>query len=147
MDGRSGADWGRKAKAGFYAYDESGRRLGLWDGLVETFDSSGAQPDLSDLQQRLLMAQALEAVRALQDGVLMDVREGDVASILGWGFAPWSGGVLSWLDLIGAPKACAVSDDLAARFGARFAAPRLLRDLAETGDSFYGRFLPDQAAA
>jgi len=50
-----------------------------------------------------MMAQALEAVRTLEQGVLTDIREGDVGAIMGWGFAPWSGGPLCWLDIIGAP--------------------------------------------
>ncbi|MEM8554957.1 MAG: 3-hydroxyacyl-CoA dehydrogenase NAD-binding domain-containing protein [Pseudomonadota bacterium] len=138
---------GRKANAGFYEYDDKGKRIRLWTGLADRFDSTGDQPDLTELQHRLLMMQCLEAVRALKEGVLMDVREGDVAGILGWGFAPWSGGPLSWLDMIGAAKACEVCDDLHARFGERFKTPDLLRDLAAKGDSFYGRYQPEQAAA
>ena len=50
------------------------------------------QPPLTEVQDRLAMIQALEAVRALEEGVLTDIREGDVGAILGWGFMPWSGG-------------------------------------------------------
>ncbi|MBK1635818.1 3-hydroxyacyl-CoA dehydrogenase NAD-binding domain-containing protein [Rhodovulum adriaticum] len=138
---------GRKAKAGFYAYDEGGKRTGLWDGLAAKYPQAEDQPELSEVQHRLLFAQVLEAVRALEDGVLMDIREGDVGAILGWGFAPWSGGPLSWLDMIGAAKAVELCDDLAARHGDRFAAPALLREMAEAGDTFYGRFAPDAQAA
>ena len=70
-----------------------------------------------------MMAQVLEAVRALEEGVLTDIREGDVGAILGWGFAPWSGGPFSWLDMIGAAKAVEICDALDAAHGARFAAP------------------------
>jgi 3-hydroxyacyl-CoA dehydrogenase/enoyl-CoA hydratase/3-hydroxybutyryl-CoA epimerase len=87
-----------------------------------------------------MFAQSLEAVRALQDGVLMDVREGDVGAILGWGFAPWSGGPLSWLDMLGADYGVARCDELQARYGARFAAPELLCRLAEDGAGFYSHF-------
>jgi 3-hydroxyacyl-CoA dehydrogenase/enoyl-CoA hydratase/3-hydroxybutyryl-CoA epimerase len=131
---------GRKARAGFYAYDEAGKRLGLWEGLAKKFPLALHQPEVSEVQHRLLMAQVLEAVRALEAGVLTDIREGDVGAILGWGFAPWSGGPFSWLDMIGAAKAVAICDDLAARHGARFAAPALLREMAEKGQTFYGRF-------
>ena len=85
------------------------------------------------------MIQALEAVRALEEGVLTDIREGDVGAILGWGFMPWSGGPFSWLDILGAAKAVEIADTLAASFGPRFAAPQLLREMAETGESFYGK--------
>jgi 3-hydroxyacyl-CoA dehydrogenase / enoyl-CoA hydratase / 3-hydroxybutyryl-CoA epimerase len=94
----------------------------------------------------LLMAQVLEAVRALEDGVLMDIREGDVGAILGWGFAPWSGGPFSWLDMIGAARAVEICDGLVAGHGARFAPPALLHDMAAKGESFYARFGAQQAA-
>ena len=131
---------GKKSGAGFYAYDADGKRQGLWDGLASAYPVADAQPNLTDVQHRLLMAQVLEAVRALENGVLTDIREGDVGAILGWGFAPWSGGPFSWLDMLGAARAVEICDALTAKFGARFAPPDLLRDMAARGDSFYGRF-------
>jgi 3-hydroxyacyl-CoA dehydrogenase / enoyl-CoA hydratase / 3-hydroxybutyryl-CoA epimerase len=138
---------GRKVKAGFYAYDAAGKREGLWDGLGQMWPVAGKQPDLATVQHRLLMAQVLEAVRALEDGVLTDIREGDVGAILGWGFAPWSGGPFSWLDIIGAARAVEICDGLEAAHGKRFAAPALLRDLAAKGQGFYDRFGGRKSAA
>ena len=137
---------GKKANAGFYAYDAAGKREGLWDGLDAAYPVADMQPELTGVQHRLLMAQVLEAVRALQDGVLTDIREGDVGAILGWGFAPWSGGPFSWLDMIGAARAVEICDGLTAVYGARFAAPELLRDIAIKGQTFYGRFGVAKAA-
>ena len=131
---------GRKSAAGFYAYDAAGKRDGLWPGLASQWPVAEDQPDLHEVQHRLLMAQVLEAVRALEEGVLTDIREGDVGAILGWGFAPWSGGPFSWLDMIGAARAVEICDGLTSRHGARFAAPALLRELAAKGEGFYGRF-------
>ena len=130
---------GRKANAGFYDYDAAGKRTGLWPGLADWYPPAADQPDLTTVQHRLMMAQVLEAVRALEDGVLTDIREGDVGAILGWGFAPWSGGPFSWLDRIGAAQAVAICDSLAAH-GPRFATPALLREMAARGDTFHGRF-------
>ena len=130
---------GRKAGAGFYAYDQKGKRDGLWNGLEARFPDIAQQPDLGEVQHRLLMAQVLEAVRALEEGVLTDIREGDVGAILAWGFAPWSGGPFSWLDRIGAARAVEICDELAP-LGARFAVPSLLAEMAERGETFYGRF-------
>jgi 3-hydroxyacyl-CoA dehydrogenase/enoyl-CoA hydratase/3-hydroxybutyryl-CoA epimerase len=131
---------GRKSSAGFYDYDATGKRQGLWQGLRDHFGKENGNLDLLDVQHRLMFAQSLEAVRALQDGVLMDVREGDVGAILGWGFAPWSGGPLSWLDMLGADYGIARCDELQSRYGSRFAAPELLRTLAEEGKGFYSYF-------
>ncbi|MCB6179254.1 enoyl-CoA hydratase/isomerase family protein [Rhodobacter sp. Har01] len=138
---------GRKANAGFYAYSEKGDRLGLWDGLGPKYPLDKAQPSLTDVQHRLLFAQVLEAVRALEEGVLTDIREGDVGAILGWGFAPWSGGPFSWLDMIGAKRAVDICRGLTAQFGPRFHAPRLLLEMADKGDTFYGRFGAGKQAA
>jgi len=136
---------GRKAKAGFYDYDEKGKRLGP-SPVVKAKYPATTEMELSTVQHRLMMAQVLEAVRALEEGVLTDIREGDVGAILGWGFAPWSGGPFSWLDMIGAAKAAAICDELAPKFGPRFACPALLREMAEKGETFYGRFAPAAAA-
>jgi 3-hydroxyacyl-CoA dehydrogenase/enoyl-CoA hydratase/3-hydroxybutyryl-CoA epimerase len=129
---------GRKSKSGFYAYDDAGKRQGLWDGLQGRYPLADTQPELHEVQHRLLFAQVLEAVRALEAGVLTDIREGDVGAILGWGFAPWSGGPFGWLDIIGAARAVELCDALTAKHGSRFAAPQMLRDMAASGTSFYG---------
>jgi len=131
---------GRKSKSGFYAYDKTGKRTGLWDGLKDKFGRADEQPELIDVQHRLMFVQTLEAVRALEEGVLEDIREGDVGAILGWGFAPWSGGPLSWFDMLGSPYAAERCDQLTEAHGPRFACPALLREMADKGQSFYGRF-------
>jgi len=131
---------GRKTKAGFYEYDEAGKRTGLWQGLRDNWGDPENAISTEDVKLRLMMSQTLEAVRALEEGVLEDIREGDVGAILGWGFAPWSGGPFSWLDILGAEQAVATCDRLTELYGKRFEAPALLRDMAEKGESFYGRF-------
>ncbi|WGW05654.1 3-hydroxyacyl-CoA dehydrogenase NAD-binding domain-containing protein [Tropicibacter oceani] len=131
---------GRKAKAGFYDYDDAGKRTGLSEVVKAQYPQAEDQPDLIEVQHRLLFVQSLEAVRALEEGVLEDIREGDVGAILGWGFAPWSGGPLSWLDMIGSPYAAERCDQLEAAHGPRFHCPELLREMANKDQSFYGRF-------
>ncbi|MBD3664286.1 enoyl-CoA hydratase/isomerase family protein [Sulfitobacter sp. TSTF-M16] len=136
---------GRKAGKGFFDYDEKGKRIGYWKGMQDKYPLSEGQPDVREVQDRLMFVQVLEAVRALEEGVLMDIREGDVGAILGWGFAPWSGGPLSWLDIIGTPYAAERCDQLEAEFGERFKCPDLLREMAEKNQTFYGRFGPKAA--
>ena len=129
---------GRKSNAGFYDYDEKGKRQLLWKGLAENWPVAAEQPDFTEVKHRLAMVQTLEAVRAFEQGVLEDIREGDVGAILGWGFMPWSGGPFSWLDILGADQAVAICDQLTEAHGERFAAPDMLRDMAAKGESFYG---------
>jgi len=138
---------GRKSNAGFFDYDEKGKRTGYWKGMQDKYPLLEDQPDLIEVQERLMFAQVLEAVRALEEGVLEDIREGDVGAVLAWGFAPWSGGPLSWLDIIGTPYAAERCDQLTAAYGERFACPDLLREMAAKGQTFYGRFNPDAASA
>ena len=130
---------GRKTNAGFYDYDDKGKRTALWQGLGDQYPVADDQPDLQVVQNRLMMAQVLEAVRALEEGVLEDIREGDVGAILGWGFAPWSGGPFSWLDMIGAERAVEICESLADH-GPRFATPKLLAEMAASDGTFYERF-------
>ena len=138
---------GRKTASGFYDYDEKGKRTGLWVDLSSKLPVSDNQPDFIDVQHRLMFSQTLEAVRALEEGVLEDIREGDVGAILGWGFAPWSGGPFSWLDMLGAPYAAERCDQLTEAFGARFKCPELLREMAGKSQSFYKRFGENAKAA
>ena len=133
---------GRKAGAGFFNYNEKGKREGFWKGLEEKYPLSTTIPAFEDVQHRLMFIQALEAVRALEEGVLMDIREGDVGAILGWGFAPWSGGPLSWLDILGTPYAAERCQALYETYGPRFECPPLLADMGKNNEAFYERFSP-----
>ena len=134
---------GRKNGKGFYDYE--GRNKRLWPGLAELVPQI-SDPDLidqidrQDICNRLLVIQALEAARCFEEGVVTDVREADVGSILGFGFAPFTGGTLSYIDTMGAAAFVDLCDRLAEQHGSRFAPNTLLRDLAASDETFYGRF-------
>ena len=87
---------------------------------------------------RLLHRQAVEMARCFEEGVVTDAREADVGAILGWGFAPWTGGPASYIDGIGVAEFVRQCDALAQKYGERFTPPKLLRDMAASGESFYG---------
>ncbi|TAJ31542.1 MAG: 3-hydroxyacyl-CoA dehydrogenase, partial [Bosea sp. (in: a-proteobacteria)] len=91
-----------------------------------------------ELKQRLLVTQALEAAKTYEEGVVTDPREADVGSIIGFGFAPYSGGTLSYIDNMGAAAFVKLCEKLAKRHGERFKPNRLLKRMAKTGESFYG---------
>jgi 3-hydroxyacyl-CoA dehydrogenase / enoyl-CoA hydratase / 3-hydroxybutyryl-CoA epimerase len=74
-----------------------------------------------------------------------DVREADVGSILGFGFAPFTGGTLSYIDMTGTKRFVALCERLAAKHGPRFAPSRLLLDMAARNERFYGRFAPGRS--
>ena len=94
---------GRKNSKGFYDYPESGPKR-LWPGLKD-LQATQLDPDtldVAEMKSRLLVTQALEAARTVEEGVITDPREADVGSILGFGFAPYTGGALSYIDFMGA---------------------------------------------
>ena len=136
---------GRKNGKGFYDYPDNPReKKRLWPGLADLFPPvpDADALDFAELKQRLLVIQALEAARCFAEGVVTDVREADVGSILGFGFAPFSGGTLSYIDGIGLAAFVKICEGLARRHGPRFRPNRLLREMAKKGETFYGRFAP-----
>jgi len=133
------ARFGRKNSKGFYDY--SGRDKALWPGLVELVaPRSGDDFSATDLKQRFLVTQALEAARTVEEGVVTDPREADVGSILGFGFAPYTGGTLSYIDGMGASEFVALAERFDRNNGARFRPNALLKEMAAKGESFYARF-------
>jgi 3-hydroxyacyl-CoA dehydrogenase/enoyl-CoA hydratase/3-hydroxybutyryl-CoA epimerase len=142
--------FGRKNGKGFYDYPEKGKgQKSLWSGL------SALQPrhldpdtlDVEELKQRFLVAQAVEAARTVEDHVITDPREADVGSILGFGFAPFTGGTLSYIDTMGTRAFVESCNRLEKSRGSRFAPSKLLIDMAAKDDTFYARFAGQRAAA
>ena len=138
---------GRKTNAGFYDYDEKGKRTYLWNGLNETWPVKKHQPKFEEIKNRLMLSQVLEAVKAFEEGVLEDIREGDVGAILGWGFAPWSGGPFGWVDMVGVQNVVNMCNTLSESEGQRFVAPKILLDMAKNNETFYGKFIKNKNAA
>jgi 3-hydroxyacyl-CoA dehydrogenase / enoyl-CoA hydratase / 3-hydroxybutyryl-CoA epimerase len=127
---------GRKAGRGFYDYPPDGSKR-LWPGLRDHFRRRDPQPTAAELERMLLHAQALEAARAFEAGVVISARDGDVGSILGWGFAPWTGGVFSYIDGVGLAPFVREAEALADRHGPFFTPPKLLVDMAREGRRFH----------
>lgn len=128
---------GRKAGLGYYDYPASGGKKALWPGLAQEFPLAAEQPDVAALIERLVTVQAVETARCLEERVLTTARDADVGAILGWGFPAFRGGPASYIHGVGVDAFVATCDRLAARHGARFAAPALLREMAAQGRSFY----------
>jgi 3-hydroxyacyl-CoA dehydrogenase / enoyl-CoA hydratase / 3-hydroxybutyryl-CoA epimerase len=145
---------GRKNGKGFYDYPEKGPKK-LWPGLSELQPKTLTADELDEkgrafveeLKQRFLVVQAVEAARTVEDGVITDVREADVGSILGFGFAPFTGGTLSYIDMMGTKKFVELCQSFEKKFGERFKPPKLLLDMAKNGETFYERFAPDKRKA
>lgn len=130
---------GKKEGAGFYDYPADGKKR-LWPGLFEHFvKADKARPsdaEFAEMQERLLFRQSIEAARCYEEGVLRSVADANIGSIFGIGMAPWTGGQLQYINFIGLPAFVKRSQELAAKYGERFAPPKLLIDMAEKGETF-----------
>jgi 3-hydroxyacyl-CoA dehydrogenase/enoyl-CoA hydratase/3-hydroxybutyryl-CoA epimerase len=120
---------GRKANLGFYDWTDAGRSL--WSGLAEMFPVASRQPAQKDVIDRLMFVQANEAARCVEEGVLRSVADANVGSILGWGFAPFHGGALQFINAMGTRRFVARAQELAALHGERFAPAHVVVNLAE----------------
>ncbi|WP_119292909.1 3-hydroxyacyl-CoA dehydrogenase NAD-binding domain-containing protein [Azohydromonas sediminis] len=127
---------GKKAGKGFYDYGDDGKRL--WPGLAEMYPPADEQPSQQELIDRLMFVQANEAARCLQEGVLRSVADGNIGSIFGWGFAPFHGGALQFIDAMGPKAFVARARELAALYGARFEPAAIVVKAAEEGRRLAG---------
>ncbi len=146
---------GRKNGKGFYDYPEGRGKKKLWPGLAELKSvadmvAEEELPSVEEFRLRLLTRQALETARCFEEGVVTDVRDADVGSIFAWGFAPYTGGTLSYIDTRGIKRFVADCEYFAKKLGPRFEPTPLLRDMAVKDEGFYDRFnpnAPEKAAA
>ena len=134
--------FGRKNGKGFYDYN--GKDKSLWPGIPDVVGQpkSADSFNIEELKQRLLVMQALESARIFEENCLTDVREADVGSILGFGFAPYTGGTLSYIDMMGTTEFVELCKKFTRKWGPRFKPNKLLREMAKTNETFYGRFPP-----
>ena len=142
---------GRKNGKGFYDYPAKPAKKHLWPELATLYRQQDADAiDFEELKQRFLAVIALEAARVMEEGIVTDPREADVGSILAFGFAPYTGGTLSYIDGMGVAEFVALADRLRKKYGQQFKAPKLLKEMAANGETFYTRFDPyaalDEAA-
>jgi len=139
--------FGRKNGKGFYDYPADGKKR-LWPELQKYWPADPAllygegedkRAKESEIRKRLLYVQSVDTARCLEANVLTDPQDGDVGSIMGLGFAPQTGGAISLIDQVGIGKFVAECDGFAKKYGKQFEVPKLLRDMAAKGQSFYGK--------
>jgi 3-hydroxyacyl-CoA dehydrogenase / enoyl-CoA hydratase / 3-hydroxybutyryl-CoA epimerase len=128
---------GKKVGRGFYDWTDGGKKL--WPELAVIFPVSKHQPEQQELIDRLMFAQANEAARCYEEGVLRSVADANIGSIFGWGFAPFQGGALQFINAMGAKAFVARSRELAAKFGARFDPAAVVVRQAQEGGAFADR--------
>ncbi len=126
---------GKAHGAGFYEYPKDSPKC-LWPELQRLFPPQGEPLPQQEMIDRLLFVQALETVRCLDEGVLTSVADANIGSVFGWGFAPFHGGTLQFINAYGLERFVARAEALAERYGERFVPPARLRDMARRGEVF-----------
>ncbi len=132
-------EYGRTSKKdgkGFYDYPEGAKKR-LWKGLADVFPVKPNIVDEHTVAKRMLHRQAIESFRCLDEGVLNSVTDGDIGSVLGWGFPIYTGGALSYIDFVGGKQFVADCENFEQQFGPRFAVPESLKALVEAGKSIH----------
>lgn len=132
---------GKAGGAGFYEYPTDGSKKHLWGGLQELFGYSTApvlagSKQAQDMIDRMMFIQAIETVRCVEENVVRSVADANIGSIFGWGFAPFKGGTLQYINDYGLPAFVARAKELHQQYGDRFAVPALLEQMAAEGKTF-----------
>ncbi|MAU41173.1 MAG: 3-hydroxyacyl-CoA dehydrogenase [Kordiimonas sp.] len=127
---------GKKNNKGFYEYPADGHKY-LWPDLSQHFPLADQQPTADEVRKRLLYRQTLEVIRCLEEDVVTRPEDADIGAILGWGFAPWTGGPLSMADNIGLDRFVAECDRMTALYGPAYSPTQRLRDMAKAGQTYY----------
>jgi 3-hydroxyacyl-CoA dehydrogenase/enoyl-CoA hydratase/3-hydroxybutyryl-CoA epimerase len=127
---------GRAGGGGYYDYPPGGGKKQLWPGLAQHFPRVAQPLPAEDIRDRFLFIQALESVHCLEEGVIEHPREGNIGATLAIGYPRWTGGPLQFIDMMGAKAFARRASELASRYGERFAPPKRLAQMAETGQTF-----------
>jgi 3-hydroxyacyl-CoA dehydrogenase/enoyl-CoA hydratase/3-hydroxybutyryl-CoA epimerase len=124
---------GRADGAGFYEYN-GGKHL--WEELPDHFPLSDEQMTQEEMIDRLMFIQSIETVRCLEEGVLRSVPDANIGAIFGWGYAPFNGGTLQYINAYGVKAFVERAQALAEAYGERFAVPQMLKVMADKGETF-----------
>ncbi|MEZ5921487.1 MAG: 3-hydroxyacyl-CoA dehydrogenase NAD-binding domain-containing protein [Parvularculaceae bacterium] len=127
---------GRKSGGGFYDYPEGGKKT-LWEGIADYFPPAKEQPSAEEVKERILYAQLIPAAQCYAEGIVHDPQSADLGAIFGWGFAPWTGGPMSYIDTVGVDAFVRKAESLAQKYGARFNPPQKFREMAEKNETLY----------
>jgi 3-hydroxyacyl-CoA dehydrogenase/enoyl-CoA hydratase/3-hydroxybutyryl-CoA epimerase len=118
---------GKKGKKGFYDYNsEKGKSLSI---PTKALRDPEKDKDFEVCQERLLSIQMVEALKCYEEGIINTAHEGDVASILGWGFPFHTGGIINLCHQQGNQKLLEKLIRLQGNWGSRFSPPKILKSL------------------
>ena len=129
---------GRKSGAGFYVHRGRASANGMLSSYIREAGGRGGRLGLKRgvVQERLVVPMVNEAARCLDEGVVARAGDVDMASVLGFGFPPFRGGVLRFADALGLKDVLARLERLREVEGPRFAPSPLIMKLVRDGSNF-----------
>jgi 3-hydroxyacyl-CoA dehydrogenase/enoyl-CoA hydratase/3-hydroxybutyryl-CoA epimerase len=135
---------GRKGRSGFYKYDAGGKKGDVDNSIYQIIGATARAKagqhvaiPAEEMVRRCVLAMVNEAARCLQEGILRNVRDGDVGAVFGIGFPPFRGGPFRYVDTVGVASIVRQLQELNTRHPPRFEAAELLVEMAKAGKTFY----------
>ena len=126
---------GRANGKGFYEYPDNGKKY-LWPELQKHFPPTKNPLSQNKMIERMLFVQVIETIRCYEENVVTSVEDANIGSIFGWGFAPFKGGTLQFVNNYGIQEFEKQAQKLAKNYGKRFAPPELLIEMAANNQIF-----------
>ena len=125
---------GKASGAGFYEYPDKEKKY-LWPELQKHFPEKNRLSQ-TEMMERMMFVQALETVRCLEENVVTSIADANIGSVFGWGFAPFKGGTLQFINDYGLRPFVKRAYELEKKYGARFKPPKGLVVMAEKDQRF-----------
>ena len=124
---------GRKNKRGFYLYDSKGQRTQEDKSIYHVMETiMRNDQESTDIARRCILRMINEACWCLQDNVIQSTNEGNVASVFGFDFPDFRGGIYAYIEQIGATEIVAQLQKHQQQYGNRFAPCEWLLDKVHT---------------
>lgn len=130
---------GQKSGKGFYKYepgDNQGKRDPDFEALAQAVYQERGKPPRTDfteqeIHERIMYVLVNAAAECLQEGIALKPSDVDVATVMGFGFPPWRGGLMHWAEKEGYGKIVSALDGYAKKHGAFYEPCDWLRNAAK----------------
>ena len=128
---------GRKNKTGFYIYNDKGKVEGVNPLVYQDLKLKPSAKGMSECLQRGLYRMINESAQVLEEQVVKEPAEVDLALILGCGFPAFRGGLLKYADEVSLKTVLSGLNNFSKSRGKRFLPSEALLKRADTGLKFY----------
>lgn len=128
---------GKKSGLGFYIHNKKTPALNKVISDELTAKSSRKPLAETEILERCLYIMVNEAARVLEEKMIKNASQLDLALIMGTGFPPFRGGLLKYADKIGSAKIVSKLEQFSVQYNARFSPCFFLQSLAKENITFY----------